>query len=97
MEGGRGGSGDRGVIGVGVGSSVQAEGEDDVGPEGSDAADELCRECGEGLLFELAILVVEDFEVLYAEDAAGVGELFAAESPELFWRVGVAAVATCLS
>jgi len=79
VESGGGGGGDDCVVGVGVEGAVAAEGEDDVGAEDADAGDDFGGEFGEGFVFELAVLVVEEFVVGDAEDVAGVGELVAAK------------------
>lgn len=93
VEGGGGDRRDYGVVGMGVQGTVAAEGEDDVRTEGADALDDFARELREVREFQLAVLVVEDFVVLDAEDAAGSGELGTAELAELLVGFGVTAVA----
>ncbi len=89
--------GDDGVVGVGVGRSVHAEGEHDVGAKDADALDEFSGELGEVSVLELGVVVVEHLVVVDAEDVAGCCELGAAELAELFGGVGVAAIGAGLA
>ena len=79
VEGGGGGGGDCGVVGVGVEGAVAAEGDDDMGAELADSLDDVCGKFGQAGEFEVGVLVVEHLVVVDAEDVAGGGELGAAE------------------
>ncbi len=73
LEGSGGDRGGDGVVGVGIDGAVAAEGDEDVRAEGADALDEVAGEVGEAGEFELAVLVVEDFVVVNAEEFGGGG------------------------
>jgi len=79
VEGCGGYAGGDGVVGVRVDGAVSAEGEDDVRAEEADALDEVAGEVGEAGEFELAVLIVEDFVMVDAEEFAGSGEFGAAK------------------